>query len=374
MGNPFRPTFGVTPPVLVGRDEQIEAFTEALDDGPGAPGRAMLFSGARGTGKTVMLNALEDAARLRGWLVISQTARSGIAAEMRDTQIPDLLHRHVSGIVRHRLSGLTVTSPVGGLGVTRQRVDEHPEVASLRSRLELLTDALAEHDTGVLITIDELHSGARRDLTVITQTIQHLFREEREIAFLAAGLPHDVAALLDHPGTTFLRRAEHYTLTAVTDEQVREALQIPIEDNERTISAEALEVAAAGTRRYPFLIQLVGYHTWRADESASEITVAHAREGVIAATRRLGRLVHEPALNSLSEVDLRFLLAVAEDDGPSRMQDIARRLGVDASYAGQYRRRLIAAGLVAPAGYGKVDVAIPYLREHLRSRPVRELT
>jgi hypothetical protein len=45
--NPFTPTFGVTPPVLAGRDEQLDSLHDALDDAPGAPGRAILFTGVR---------------------------------------------------------------------------------------------------------------------------------------------------------------------------------------------------------------------------------------------------------------------------------------------------------------------------------------
>jgi hypothetical protein len=33
--NPFTPTFGSPPPLLAGREELIELFGEALDDGPG---------------------------------------------------------------------------------------------------------------------------------------------------------------------------------------------------------------------------------------------------------------------------------------------------------------------------------------------------
>jgi len=33
--NPFRPSFGVTPPLLAGRDNEILAFGDALDAGPG---------------------------------------------------------------------------------------------------------------------------------------------------------------------------------------------------------------------------------------------------------------------------------------------------------------------------------------------------
>ena len=49
--NQFRPSFGVTPPLLAGRDTEIIAFGDALDEGPGAPGRATLYTGVRGIGK-----------------------------------------------------------------------------------------------------------------------------------------------------------------------------------------------------------------------------------------------------------------------------------------------------------------------------------
>ncbi len=70
MPNPFHPGFGVSPPLLVGRDSLIAEFGEALEDGPGSAGRATLYTGARGSGKTVMLNAVEDRARSAGWVVI----------------------------------------------------------------------------------------------------------------------------------------------------------------------------------------------------------------------------------------------------------------------------------------------------------------
>lgn len=43
---------------------------------------------------------------------------------------------------------------------------------------------------------------------------------------------------------------------------------------------------------------------------------------------------------------------------------IAERMGKDVKYAGIYRMRLIEAQVIEDKGYGKVDFAIPYLREH----------
>ncbi|MDR1237099.1 MAG: ATP-binding protein, partial [Propionibacteriaceae bacterium] len=68
--NPFTPTFGVTPPMLAGREEELAAVAQALHSGPGHPARAAFFTGARGTGKTVLLNAVEELASDAGWTVI----------------------------------------------------------------------------------------------------------------------------------------------------------------------------------------------------------------------------------------------------------------------------------------------------------------
>ncbi|HAS10214.1 MAG TPA: ATP-binding protein, partial [Acidimicrobiaceae bacterium] len=77
MVNPFKPTFGRTPPLLVGRDDVIVEFATAIEAASGSA-LATLLVGARGSGKTVLLNALEDAARSQGWIVFSETATPGL--------------------------------------------------------------------------------------------------------------------------------------------------------------------------------------------------------------------------------------------------------------------------------------------------------
>lgn len=56
--NPFKPTAGGEPPLLIGRGKVIRDFEKGLDNGVGAPGRIMLVTGARGTGKTVMAHCV----------------------------------------------------------------------------------------------------------------------------------------------------------------------------------------------------------------------------------------------------------------------------------------------------------------------------
>ena len=285
---------------------------------------------------------------------------------VRKTVLPGLLSEHHPGAVQSHVTGANASAAGFVGGVTRQRVERFPMEPSLRSEVEALTDALRPHQTGVLISLDEVHTAALEDLRQITQAVQHAFREGRELAFVAAGLPSAVQDVLNDELMTFLRRAERFTLGAVSVDDVKQALLRPIEASGRTITPTALKVAAEGTKGYPFLVQLVGHQVWNVDRGSRKITEEHARVGVEKAARRVGRLVHEPALVGLSTVDRTFLAAMAVDDGPSQMSAIADRLGADTNYVSQYRLRLIAAELIEATGHGRVDFTLPYLRDYLR--------
>ncbi|HMK97113.1 MAG TPA: ATP-binding protein [Acidimicrobiales bacterium] len=371
MPNPFHPSFGVSPPLLVGRDQLLDELVEALEDGPGSAGRATLYTGARGSGKTVMLNAAEDRARAMGWVVISETASPGFVRRIASQHLPRLLADFDPGAVQRRLSG--ITAPLGAGGLSWATTEAHVAEAGLRNQVERLTDLLAENGTGLLITLDEVHSNQIAELRELATTVQHAFREERELAFAGAGLASAISDVTADEVLTFLRRAERHALGSVGRRDVERALKEPIEASGRRVGEDALSVMAAGTRGYPFLIQLVGAQSWRLHPTSPEITIEDSRQGVANALRRLGSLVHEPALADASAIDRSFLLAMAQDDGPSKMADVQRRLGVDVNYVSQYRLRLLAAELIEPVRHGYVDFALPYLREYLREHAASDV-
>jgi hypothetical protein len=347
----------------VGRDELLDGFEEAIEDGPGAAGRATLYTGPRGAGKTVLLNEVEDRAASRGWLVVSETATAGFVKRIVGQHLPRLLLSLDPNAVKRRMSGASMSvGPLGGAGVNWDTAERH----ALRNQIELLTSLVEERDGGLLITLDEIHHNQIAELRELAVVVQHAFREGRELAFVGAGLTSTVSDVVNDDVLTFLRRADRFVLGAVARSEVRRAIRQPIEIAGRSIGDEALEVMTEGTDGFPFLIQLIGAQTWRRHPEVDEVTLRDAEEGVAAARRRLGVLVYEPALAGASSIARTFLLAMARDDGPSKMADIQERLGVDANYASQYRLRLIALDLIESTGYGYVDFALPYLREYLR--------
>jgi hypothetical protein len=364
--NPFTPTFGVSPPLLAGRADLLEEFAAAFEDGPGAPGRMTLYTGARGTGKTVMLNEVEDVARQRGWRVVSETATPGLVDRLAGDHLPALLGELDPAATTTRLTG--VSAPMGLGGATWQSREAHEVAPTLRSQLSAACELLAAGGAGLLLTLDEIHHRQVPELRELATALQHLVREEREIAFVGAGLPSAISAVLNDDVLTFLRRADRHSLGRVPVADAATAIADPLERAGRRVPPALALEAAEATGGYPFLIQLVGYHIWRRGPSEGAVGAVDVEAAIVAARKRLGALVHEPAVADLPGVARRFLLAMARDDGPSKMGDIAARLDVDANYASQYRLRLIAAELIAPAGHGQVDFTMPYLREYLREQ------
>lgn len=358
--NPFKPSAGATPPLLIGRQPVIDSIADSFNEGPGAPGRLTVFTGARGVGKTVMLNEVEEVANSKGWLSINETATAGLVARIEEhlTHIAEERKRRP----RRRVTGITLPLRMGGV-----RTEVTPELAvDVRRRLTSLLDDLKRSGSGLLLTIDEVHAAARTELREIATITQHLIREDREFALVMAGLPSAVSSLLSDDVLTFLRRADKQVLSDVPIDEVHDALVATIEANGRTIDQDAGHQAAEATGGYPFLVQLVGYHVWRST-TATHISLATTLDGITAARRRLGSLVHETALNDLSDVDRTFLMAMSPDNGPSRMRDILKRMGsVAPQYGNVYKNRLIEAGMIGSAGHGKVDYSLPYLRDFLR--------
>ena len=360
MRNPFKPTAGAEPPYLIGRESSLESFIEGLQDGPGSPGLLSLITGPRGIGKTALLHRSEKFAKEYGWAVVSETATPGLLARI-GSSVDEHLKRPGEGRSGRKVTGLHAA----GFGITAELTPE--EQVSLRRRLTDLVTRLAErHQTGVLITVDEIHSADRAELTQLAATVQHLIRESLPIALIGAGIPKAVSDLLNDEVTTFLRRADPIVLADVQISAVRGSLERTFEETSVGISAEHLDQAATATGGYPFLIQLVGYHVWRFSKDAGHVTEESLERGIEAARRRLGSTVLATSLADLSDVDKTFLLKMALDAAPTRLTDIADRMGRERRYVSVYRKRLIDAGVIRSAGRGYVEFAVPHLAEHLR--------
>lgn len=363
--SPFRAGFGKSPPVLAGRDDILDELSDALVEGTWTSERASLVEGLRGVGKTVLLNAVEDRARERGWIVVSETATPGFTDRIARDHLARAIHR-LDPPPTHRRKGVAVGP--GAVDLEPQAAPDYP--LSLRSQLQRAAELNAPR--GILITLDEISLRAADDLAHFTAEIQHAIREDLEVTFVGAGLSDAITELLSQRSLTFLRRAVRMPIGLLLPDDVKLALQEPIEDAGRTIDEDALEYAMRAAQGYPFMAQLIGDLSWKVAPERDEIVLQDVKVAYPKARRRMGANIHSRALGELSPTDRTVLAHMALSDGPSAVADLRRALGVNPQHLNVYRQRLIDAGMIRSAGHGQVDFALPYLRDYLREHTVTD--
>ena len=356
--NPFKPTAGAEPPVLIGRDKVIDDFSDGLDEGVGAPARLMRITGPRGSGKTVLLTELGDIARKRGWTVVDETAGENLCSNM------------VAALARDS-SGASISADFDRGVVKVHAGAKKEEGSSLREALKKATEKLGGNPVGLLVTVDEVQDAKESDMRDLAAAVQHLIREKRNIAFVFAGITTGVMDLVSGQALTFLRRAKAEELDSIPLDEVSCALRSTIEKSGMSIEDEALAKATEATAGYAYLIQLVGYHVWRMGkrhaQQSKEIDVGDVEFGVKEAMRDFNTTVHEPALAGLPLHAMEYVIAMSQDAGVSRTSAVAERIGVAPSSLTSYRRLLINRQIVESAARGFVAFSIPYMREYVRA-------
>lgn len=359
--NPFKPTAGAEPPVLAGRKKVIDDFTDGLTEGPGAPGRLMRISGPRGSGKTVLLTELGDIAKGKGWVVVDETAGKGLVDRITERLARQLPEANASmdidlGFVKAHAG---VSSGTGG--------------ADIRTVLDEAAGRIGKK--GVLVTVDEVQDADKGEMAAISQAVQHLIREKKDVAFVFAGLTMGVADFINGEAMTFLRRAKAEQLKSIPDDDVAAAFEKTFGDSGMPIAGNALSDAVAATGGYAYMVQLVGYNVWKVARrhfgESPAVTTEDVREGAEMAMEDYVEAVIEPALSRLSKRAMSYLVEMSGSDGPSSTGCVAKSLGVPAQSLSNVRASLIAKQVIEPTeARGYVDFAIPWMREYVGDHAV----
>ncbi|MGP6173399.1 AAA family ATPase [Corynebacterium sp. A21] len=372
LRNPFRPTFGVSPTILAGRDSLLDSFRLGLAEGPGSPFRALLISGARGMGKTVLLNEFEEAAAAQGWISLRAYPDEHLVSTLAGTTIPQALAQVRGEPPRRMLTGGGIAG-IGSITSAPHPDATHP-TPTLITRLRDLAEHLRPYGTGVLITLDELQAAQADQLHQLATAVQDLLRDDFDIALVAAGLPEGIERLLQQRGTTFIRRAERIHLRPVADSEAREMFLATARAGGREMSAGAAEAATALSVGYPYLMQLTGSLAWAHTTLSGESTITTAQIDAIRTDviRRMGSQVHGPSLHQVPDRELGLLYTLAELSPTAGMVstgEVAAHLGVKPNALSMARKSLLERGLVEVPKYGYLSFSLPYLREYLLDSP-----
>lgn len=360
----FSPAFGNRPSSLVGREATIKSLMDGLATRRGSRERATGLLGQRGSGKTVLLWEIADRAAVTGFVVASPTIVSDGMLERIVEKVQDAGSMFVDQ-EEAKLSGESVGFMGFSVGLEFTRGVQTAK--SPAYKLTLLARKLSRLGHGILILVDELQANSD-EVRSLVSVYQELVGEGLDVALLLAGLSGAVSATLNDRVLTFLNRASKITLDALRESDVRAFYRASFEKLGVQMEDDFLDRAASATEGSPYMLQLVGHALVVRAGDDGKLDEAAFEDALRAAECDYKNDVCKTTLAALSERDADFLTAMAADSERSRISDIASRMGVEVDYAQKYRRRLIDAGVIEPAGRGFVRFAVPYLNDYLRQR------
>lgn len=367
-----------------GRGEQLARIDERLaylTDLRRLVPRIRVDLAPRGWGKSSLLRQAERLAQQRGALTVWVTANDEVpliaAIAGRIGEVTADWGSSERRALRRTLAAATIKVSVGVPGVAQVEATHTPAprstVGDTRAFEEIVRHTAAAAGRrgfrGVVYFVDEIQDADRSGLRVLTQAWQHLQVEGPDVpaAVFAAGLP-DSQLVLKRAATPS-ERFEYRPLGLLDDAASAIAIVRPAAALGVRWSDEALALAVATARGYPYSVQLIGAEAWReagGPDPGSTIGVAQVRRALENVALDLAALFAS-RWEECTPAEREFLQAMAAlGDEPAARAEIARVLGVDSNAVGPVRAQLIRKGLVHQEGRGLLAFTVPGFAAFLR--------
>lgn len=353
--NPYRPGFNQAPARLVGRDAVIAAATEALEVAAldGRTPRPLLLVGPRGVGKTVSLGEIATlAGQEHGWPTVAVELRPGTPftadlVERLQAAATLLGQATVEPGGRLSVSGGKLTARLLGVGgeVNVRRTKDRPGAVPLDEAMTAAAEAAIGCGGGLVVTVDELQLADRAELANFAAVLQQHVGDHWPLVVAGAGLP----SLRERDrSVTYLERGEWHELGLLGPADTVEALTGPAVEAGRPMHQRSAEILAEASGGYPYAIQVLGHHAWRASHGHERIEPGHARAALSEAQRDLSTGLYASRWNDASPKERDYLAALARLPEGSGGGDVARALDQPTSKVSYLRDRLIKKGTLFP--------------------------
>ena len=359
----FSPAFGNKPGTLVGRDLSMKCLTDGLSVPAGNRERARLIIGQRGMGKTVLLLELAEYAKKHNYIVASPTVVSGDMLE----RILEKLERDGKRVLPHARTKVT-GGTVGLLGFSagiHTETQQEP-TRSFAYRLLDFCEKAGEAGKGVLILVDEVQAN-HEELKRLIIAYQEMVGEGQNIAIVFAGLPAAVSKTLNQHVLTFFNRAAKLYLEPISATEISIYYRKCFDELGIDISDDWIGKAAEATEGSPYMMQLAGHYITVSAAEDGTLSEKAFRQAIASAKKDFITDICETTLSPLSEKDIEFLHAMAEDKKESAVRDIGARLSAEPAYVQRYKARLSQAGIISQSRRGYVEYAVPYLKDYFRN-------
>jgi len=375
--NPFTPGAGSRPPLLVGRDNELNAMTVAVGRlAIGRFERSMMLKGLRGVGKTVLLNEFGRIAERNGWMHAHVEATedirvaTAVASLSRRVLLELSLKERSKDRARRALGALRSFVKVhvpAGEGATLVidfeprpgRADSGELDGDLSGLFAELGETAQDAGTGVLLTVDEIQYLTRRELSALIVGLHRVSQLGLPVLLAGAGLP-SLPGLAGEARSYAERLFSYVDIASLSPPDAKTALVQPAQSEGAEWTPEAIDRVLADTQGYPYFLQEFGKQAWNASDGPT-IALADVEAAVVLALDDLDRGFFRARIDRTTDAERDYLKAMAAlgGPGPYRSGAVSRQMGKTTTQTGPVRDSLIKRGLCYAPRHGDLAFTVP---------------
>jgi hypothetical protein len=380
--NPYTPNAGAPPPVLVGREDQMQTFEILLDRlRRGHTEQSMLITGLRGVGKTVLLNEFEAQAQERKWTTVeteiskttdfgprmAQLVRRALLQIAPRARWKDRAKRAARVLKSFQLTVTPQGSVTAGLDV--EALEGLGDSGSLSEDLTdvfiALGEAAKQCGTGVVFLVDEVQYLRQGEFEALIAALHKTVQRQLPITLVGAGLPQ-LPKLAGEAKSYAERLFKFPKIGELGRSEAARALGEPAEELGVTYDRDALDAIIEYTEGYPYFLQEYGNVVWDL-APGPRIIFADVQKAQDAVEAKLDGSFFRVRTERTSELELQYLRAMAElGPEPHSAKDVAALLKRTSVQLGPTRSRLVEKALLYTPGHGLAAFTVPQFDRYMR--------
>lgn len=371
--NPYRPGAGMTPAYLAGRDADIydveQMFHALLLN---IPVQSVIFSGLRGVGKTVLINALQKKAEKKNIFCrhIEVEARNDFISQIAACSQAFL--REISTIEKVKnlidksldcIKSLVISFDPGG-GTFSLSVKEK-ELYRSNNLTQSLTDVFTaigetafEAEKPICFFVDEMQYMKSEELGALIAALHRSNQLGYPIMVIGAGLPKLYKMLSDEK--TYSERLFIYKeIDSLDPEQAEKAIRMPLKKIGVEYTKEAVKKIISLTQGYPFFIQQLCEIVYK-NVDEKEITENHIDLYTDDFFQILDKGFFKVRYERCSDTEKKFIFAMVDcKELPCTISNVAKNMGKEVNSISTIRAQLINKGIIYPVKHGELDFTVP---------------
>ena len=319
--NPFRKRTGILPSYFTGRENELNELKKIYNSTKiGVPGHLILY-GPKDIGKTsLLLKFQEEITNIDEVYSVRIPLMEGNFEDIYSLIIEkcsDTLNINISHFWE-KISSLGINIPfIEGVSVSREIPKTSPAVA-FEKILNVIYDELDSDNPVLILLFDDLQRIMGNDetmkiLSILQNALVELNLKGKNIMFVATG-SEDIFNKIQDKLDLAVRIFEPYLIGPLSYGEVRDAINIPIEEQNVVFEEDVLKAIYKLSNGIPYYMQILAYSCFEETNEDNEVTMVEFKKASVYSLNILAQREFKALFSKSTTEERKILCLMAESD------------------------------------------------------------